>query len=97
MTWTRSEIRQARQKPLAPLLVHRGLQLTALPEENFRVAHYDDLVVKRSYWRWPSKGIEGNAIDFFMLVEGKSFSQAMHILAPIDKGAGPSPTDPANP
>jgi hypothetical protein len=105
MTWGKTEIRQARQTPLAPILAQRGLQLSALPEENFRVAQYDDLVVKRSYWRWPSHGIEGNAIDFFMLVEGKSFSQAMRILAPIDEGAGPTPADracgepvePANP
>jgi DNA primase len=42
---------------------------------------HDDLVVKNGYWRWPSRGIDGNAIDFFMRVEGKAFNQAMEILA----------------
>ena len=91
MTWTKAEIRQARQRPLAPILARRGLQLKPLPQENFRVAQYDDLVVKSSYWRWPSRGLDGNAIDFFVRVEGMSFSEAMRILA----DSAPPPVEPA--
>ncbi|MFC1461355.1 hypothetical protein ACFLQR_02410 [Verrucomicrobiota bacterium] len=81
MTWTKSQIRQARKIKLAPLLKKRGLQLKPLPSDNFLVADHYDLLVKKSYWRWPSRDIEGNAIDYFMLVEGKSFNQTMQILS----------------
>jgi len=80
MTWTKTQIRAARKLPLAPVLRARGLQLHPLPDGNFRLAEHGDLVVKLCYWRWPSRGLDGNAIDFFMLVEGKSFNQAMETL-----------------
>jgi len=83
--WTKAQIRQARATPLAPLLCAQGRQLKALPAENFQVADCGDLIVKHSYWRWPSRGLEGNAIDFFMAVEGKTFNQAMAILCGAEK------------
>ncbi len=79
--WTKADIRAARKIALAPLLIARGLTLQPLPDQNYRLSDYDDLLVKKGYWRWPSKGIEGNAIDYFVLVEGKSFRQAMDILS----------------
>jgi len=36
---------------LAPLLARRGLQLKRLPNDNFLVVRYDDLIIKKSYWR----------------------------------------------
>lgn len=83
MTWTKAQIRDARKVELAPVLRARGLQLQSLSGGNFRVMQYDDLVVKRCYWRWPSRGIDGNAIDFFMLVEHKTFNQAMEALSGV--------------
>jgi len=80
MTWTKSDIRAARRKPLAPILQARGLQLKPLSAGNFLVIEHDDLVVKECYWRWPSRNIDGNAIDYFMRVEGKTFNQAMRLL-----------------
>ncbi|MEW6302361.1 MAG: hypothetical protein AB1705_02755 [Verrucomicrobiota bacterium] len=35
------------------------------------------LIVKESYWRWPARELEGNAIDFFVHVLGLSFHDAM--------------------
>jgi hypothetical protein len=81
MTWTKSEIRAARKHPLLPILRARGLRLQPLLDGNFRIIEHNDLIVKHCYWRWPSRGIDGNAIDYFMLVEGKSFNQAMEIIA----------------
>lgn len=81
MTCNKADIRAARKIALAPLLMARGLTLQPLPDQNYRVSDYDDLLVKEGFWRWPSRGIEGNAIDFFMLVEDKSFRQAMDILS----------------
>jgi hypothetical protein len=62
---------------LVPLLQKRGLELIELPAGNFELAAYPGLLVKDSYWRWPERNLEGNAIDFFMRVLGLSFHQAM--------------------
>jgi len=79
--WSKSDIRRARKVELAPLLARRGLQLKRLPNDNFLVVRYDDLFIKKSYWRWPSRDLHGNAIDFFILVQEMSFSQAMKLLS----------------
>jgi len=92
MTWSKSDIRRARKVQLAPLLARRGLQLKRLPNENFLVVRYDDLIIKKSYWRWPSRDLfvqtrrsarrDGNAIVFFILVQETSFFQAIKPLSP---------------
>jgi len=88
--WTKSEIRAARKTALAPLLQTQGMSLQPLPGGNFRVVAHEDLLVKDWYWRWPSRAIDGNAIDYFMRVEGKTFNQAMRILsASSDPSASP--------
>ena len=75
--WNRQQIRAARLAALVPLLQKRGLELIELPAGNFELAAYPGLLVKDSYWRWPERNLEGNAIDFFMRVLGLSFHQAM--------------------
>jgi hypothetical protein len=82
--WSREQIQRARKIPLAPLLRQRGYPLRVMPADNFQIEDHQDLVVKDSYWVWPSRNLKGNAIDFFMLVECRSFHQAMEILAPGD-------------
>ena len=79
--WSKLQIRQARKIELAPLLNRLGFRLRPLQNGNTLVEDYPDLVVKQHYWTWPTKEIHGNAIDFLVLVEGKSFHQAMQILA----------------
>jgi hypothetical protein len=78
--WSKTQIRQARKIELEPILLHRGFRLRPLQNGNLLVEDYPNLVVKQHYWTWPSKEIHGNAIDFLVLVEGKSFHQAMQIL-----------------
>ena len=85
--WTREQIQSARKIPLAPLLRERGYPLRVMPAGNFLIEDQQDLVVKDSYWVWPSRTMKGNAIDFFMLVECRSFHEAMEILAPSDPDA----------
>ena len=67
--------------PLIPLLQKRGLPLQAAvrkdPAGNFTLATHPGLLIKDSYWRWPERGLAGNAIDFFVQVLGLSFSDAM--------------------
>lgn len=82
-TWSKAQIRAARKVELAPLLAERGLRLQPRGEENFCVVAYDDLLIKHSYWRWPSKDMGGNTIDFFVLIEGMSFAETMALLVDI--------------
>jgi len=88
MPWTHDDIRRARCAPLAPLLAARGgLRLMPLANDNYQVVPADGatadlagLVIKHSYWVWPDRNIAGNAIDYFVKVEGMTFNQAMQII-----------------
>jgi hypothetical protein len=81
--WTREQIRAARMAPLAPLLHKRGLQLIQKEAGNFELSAFPGLIVKESYWRWPQRNLEGNAIDFFVHVLKLSFHDAMlQIIGP---------------
>ena len=86
--WSKLQIRQARKIELAPLLSRLGFHLHPLQNGNTLVEDYPDLVVKQHYWTWPPRAIHGNAIDFLVLVAGKSFQQAMQILAAHIGNAG---------
>ena len=86
--WTKQQIRRARKIELEPLLSRRGLRLRPLQNGNTLVEDYPDLIVKQHYWTWPPKEMHGNAIDFLVLVEGKSFHKAMQILSAHIGGEG---------
>jgi hypothetical protein len=79
--WTRQQIRAARMVPLVPLLQKRGLQLIALPADNFELASHKGLLIKHSYWRWPERNLAGNTIDFFVQILGLSFNDAMRQIS----------------
>jgi len=84
MTWTRSEIRQARQTPLKPVLEALGYQLEPLRNGNYQVCRLAvDIVVKDHYWVNKGDGAAGNAIDFLVDVQGMTFSQAMDLLCSV--------------
>jgi len=78
--WTREQIRAARSVELAPLLQRRGLALRDRGGGNLEVEHYEGLLLKASFWRWPNRDLAGNAIDFYVKVLGASFSDAMKEL-----------------
>lgn len=81
--WTKEQIRAARIAPLVPLLQKRGLLFIQKEAANFELPAYPGLIVKESYWRWPQRDTEGNAIDFFVHVLGLSFHDAMRqIIGP---------------
>jgi hypothetical protein len=75
--WTREQIRAARMAPLVPLLQKRGLQLIEKPAGNFELSAFPGLLVKESYWRWPERNLDGNAIDFLVHVLKLPFHDAM--------------------
>ena len=78
--WSREQIREARKAQLAPLIAKRGLVLVELPADNVAVTAFPGLIVKGSYWRWPERDQAGNTIDFFVLVLGLSFHDAMKAI-----------------
>ena len=78
--WTREQIRAARLAPLAPLLEQRGLVLIESGCGNFLVREHPGLVIKDGHWRWPERGLQGNAIDFGTQVLRLSFHDTMRAL-----------------
>lgn len=100
-TWTRAEIRRARQTPLPPVLEALGYELDPLPSGNHGVrrpaadicpggAVGCPIIVKDHYWVNPGDGAAGNAIDFLVNVQGMTFSQAMALLCPDTGRSGAS-------
>lgn len=79
--WSKQQIRQARKIELEPLLLSMGFRLCPLKDGNTLVENYPGLVVKQHFWIWPDRNLQGNAIDFLVIVVEKSFHQAMQILA----------------
>lgn len=76
-TWTKEQIRAARQTGLAALLQNRGLTLRDRGGGNMETEQYKGLILKASYWRWPHRNLAGNTIDFYVKVLGMSFNDAM--------------------
>jgi hypothetical protein len=80
--WTRAQIRTARQRPLKPVLESLGYRLAARRDGNYEVIGMAaEVMIKDHYWVRSEDGAAGNAIDFFVKIEGKSFNNAMQLLA----------------
>ena len=84
MRWSKEQIRTARMVTLAPLLRRRGCTLKTLADDNYCISNYEDLIIKENYWRWPSRNLDGNTIDFFTKVEKLTFSDTMTILVNVE-------------
>ena len=78
--WSRQDIRNARRADLPSLLLRDSLRLRETGGGNFEVLGHPGLIVKNSFWRWPDRNRQGNTIDFYIDVLGKSFAQAMDII-----------------
>ena len=80
--WSSEQIRAARRTPLPPLLRARGLHLRETGAENYHIREHPDIIVKDCFWRDPHTQRAGNTIDFFVVVLGMSFTQAMKAISP---------------
>ena len=80
MIWSRTDIRGARKTNLVIILNNLGYRLRKLEHGNYCVEKFGSLIVKDSYWFWKENRLSGNAIDFFVIAEKKSFSETMRIL-----------------
>ena len=82
MTWSRLEIRQARQIHLKPVLEQLGYRLLPRPDGNYAVTNLaNEIIIKEHYWNCPDSGLSGNAIDFFVKIRGVTFNEAMTLLS----------------
>ena len=89
MTWTRSDIRRARQTQLKPVLEQLGYRLQPRPNGNYAIAGLtNEIVIKEHYWHCIDTGQAGNAIDFFVKVRGVAFNEAMTLLTAAMSPAG---------
>jgi hypothetical protein len=81
MIWKRSEIRAARQTPLKPVCEALGYRLEHIRDGNYRILQLpNEIILKDHYWVCTDDGSAGNAIDFLVKIQGKTFSQAMQLL-----------------
>jgi len=81
MTWTRSDIRNARRQPLRSILKKLGYLLEMREDGNSLVLNMPGkIIIKDNYWVNHEDSTAGNAIDFFVKLCGKSFSETMALL-----------------
>lgn len=81
--WSREDIRAARRANLPELLRRHRIPLRETGGGNFHLPRHPGLVVKDCYWRWPQRELQGNTIDLFVHVLGRTFHEAMSdILGP---------------
>lgn len=77
-SWSKGDIRCARQTPLKPVLEQLGYRLEPRANDNYAIsAQCGEIVIKDHYWNCPATGQAGNAIDFLVLIRGASFHEAM--------------------
>jgi hypothetical protein len=87
MTWSKTDIEEARSRALAPILKDAGYKLDSLANGAVLVRNFRGLVVRGNTWFWKEQNLRGNTIDFFMVVEAKTFAQTMAILCPCEEDA----------
>lgn len=90
-SWTKADIRRARQTRLKPVLELLGYRLLPRPGENFIIAGLaSEIVIKEHYWNCLDTGQAGNAIDFLVKIRGVTFNEAMTMLTsgPMDHNGG---------
>ncbi len=81
--WTKEEIRTARRQLLKPVLEQLGYRLKPQGAGNYRIINLPEkVIIKECYWMNYDDNSSGNAIDFFVKICGKKFSEAMEILQP---------------
>lgn len=81
-SWTKAEIRAARQTPLQPVLEQLGYRLQPRPNDNYALTgqRCGEIIIKDHYWHCPKTDLAGNAIDFLVRVRGATFHEAMQQL-----------------
>jgi hypothetical protein len=91
LPWTTQDIDDARSSDLAPILARRGYHTTPLPNGAVLLRDFRGLIINGNRWTWASEGLQGNTIDFFITLEGKTFTQAIAIARADDNDTDDEP------
>jgi hypothetical protein len=78
--WTRELIEEARQASLPAILAQRGYAVRRLPNGAVWLPGFAGLLIHSNRWIWKNQHLHGNTIDFFVVIEGKSFDDAMQLV-----------------
>ena len=85
MNWSKNDIERARTTDLALVLAQQGFTLRELPANTFLVTEYRGLVIHGHNWLWKAHHLHGNTIDFFVVLLGHTFDEAMRVLCSRDR------------
>ncbi len=91
--WSREDIEAARTADLAPILARNGYQITVLPNGAVLLHGFRGLIIHANRWTWKAERLFGNTLDFFVTLEGKTFTQAMEILKTNNDDSDDLPED----
>mgnify|MGYP001766202890 CR=1 FL=1 len=91
MTWTTTDIEQARNRDLAPILAHAGYKLHQLPNGLVLVRNFHGLLIRGNRWTWKAENLARNTIDFFMTIEAITFNQTMELLCASEDNLSDEP------
>lgn len=81
MKYTKEQIEKAKNANLLDLLLKLNYPLKRVTAREYTLLEHDSLKISPDRgWYWHSRQTGGNAIDFFMQVEGKTFLQAMEMI-----------------
>lgn len=79
--YTKEEIQQAKDINLVDLLKDLGYPLKKITAREYALIDHDSCKISPTKgFYWHSRAIGGNAIDFFMLLEGKTFLEAVDLI-----------------
>lgn len=92
--FTKDEMERAQKNNNAlQYALSRGYNLVPVGNEFHLKEHSSMVFTRNGGWFWNSQGLKGDAIDFIQHYEGKSFAEAVKILA----GTAPGVTAPQRP
>ncbi len=79
--YTKEEIQSAKDVNLVELLQDLGYPLKKITAREYALVEHDSCKLSPTKgFYWHSRGIGGNAIDFFMLLENKTFMEAVELI-----------------
>lgn len=78
--YTQNQINKAKNMDLLGYMRQRGYSLFQSATNEYRLKEHDSLVISNNKWKWFSRDIGGDTLDFVTKYEGKGFKEAMEIL-----------------
>lgn len=78
--YTQNQINRAKNMDLLDYVRQRGYSLVQSASNEYRLKEHDSLVISNNKWKWFSRNIGGDTLDFVTKYEEKSFKEAMEIL-----------------